>query len=167
MHSRPFFIFVAVVSSLAGCYRYSEVPVGDLTTGMSVRLRLTGAGVDRLGGNDSGQARLVNGQTVSGTVTRSSADSLVVAVPVNVMEANVRQRTALQDFSLLRSDVREARLRQFDRTRTTWTVVALGAAVAASVGFALQRGGRAGGTIPPPPPPPEQRFPLQIRWHFR
>jgi hypothetical protein len=167
MHSRPFFIVVAIVTSLAGCYRYSEVPIGDLTTGMSVRLRLTGAGVDRLGGNDSNQARLVNGQTVSGTVARASAESLVVAVPVSVMEANIRQRTALQDFALLRSDVREARLRQFDRTRTTWTVVALGAAVVASVGLALQRGGRAGGTIPPPPPPPDHRFPLQIRWHFR
>lgn len=167
MHSRPFFVLVAVVICLSGCYRYAAIPVPDLTTGMSVRLRLTGAGADRLGGSDSGQARLVNGQTVSGTVSRASAESLVVAVPVSVMEANVRQRTALRDFSLLRSDIRDARLRRFDRTRTTWAVVALGAAVAASVTFALQRGGRAGGTIPPPPPPPEQRSPLQIRWYFR
>ena len=149
-----------------GCYRYSEVPVAELAPGMSVRVNVSGTGVDRLSNGDSGQARLLKGMAASGTVSRAGTDSLVLAVPVTVMEANVRQRTALRELALLRSEVRAARLRRFDRTRTTWTFVALGIAAAASVTFALQRGGRAGGTIPPPPPPPEHRIPLQLRWRL-
>lgn len=147
-----------------GCYRYSEIPVADLSPGMTVRVSVSATGVDRLSSGDSGQARLLRERSVSGAVARADADSLVLAVPVTVMEANVRQRTALRDLALLRSEVRDARLRRFDRTRTTWTFVALGIAAAASVTFALQRGGRAGGTIPPPPPPPDNRIPLELRW---
>lgn len=157
---------LTVVVGATGCYRYAEIPVADLRPGMSVRLQLSGTGVDRIRNGGSSDFRLLNGFEVSGTLSRAAADSLLLSVPTTVMEANVRQRTALQDLLLFRSEVGGARIRRFDRTRTTWTVVALGVAAAVSVTVALQRGGRAGGTIPPPPPPPETRIPLLIRWQL-
>lgn len=149
---------LAALVATSGCYRYAEIPVSDLREGMSVRLEVTGVGVDRIRTTPS--ASLLDGFGVSGLVANTGGDTLLLSVPRTVMEANVRQRTTFHDLMLFRSEVRDARLRRLDRKRTTWTMVALGAVVAASVSFALQRGGRSTGTNQPPPPPPESRIPL-------
>jgi len=158
MRAKHFAVPLAVAVASSGCYRYAEIPVSDLTEGMSVRLQVSGVGVDRI--RNSAGANLLDGFGVSGTVASLGGDTLLVSVPRTIMEANVRQRTTMQDLMLFRTEVREARRRQFDRKRTTWSIVALTAVVAASVSFALQRGGRSQGTTQPPPPPPEIRIPL-------
>jgi len=158
MRAKHLAVPLAVAIASSGCYRYAEIPVSDLTEGMSVRLQVSGVGVDRI--RNSAGANLLDGFGVSGTVASLGGDTLLVSVPRTIMEANVRQRTTMQDLMLFRTEVREARRRQFDRKRTTWSIVALTAVVAASVAFALQRGGRSQGTTQPPPPPPEIRIPL-------
>jgi hypothetical protein len=160
MRAKRLTLPLAALLASTGCYRYAEIPVSDLKQGMSVRLQVSGVAVDRIRNSSSASLSLLDGFGVSGTVAGLGGDSLLVSVPRTVMEANVRQRTTVQDLLLFRTEVRDIQLRQFDRKRTTWAVVALGAVVAASVTFALQRGGRSQGTTQPPPPPPETRIPV-------
>jgi hypothetical protein len=160
MRAKHIAVPLAAVIASAGCYRYAEIPVSDLREGMSVQLQVSGVGVDRIRSSGSGGGSLLEGFGVSGTVASLGGDTLLLSVPRTVMEANVRQRTTLHDLMLFRTEVRDVRLRRFDRQRTTWAIVTLGAVVAASVTFALQRGGRSSGTNTPPPPPPETRIPL-------
>lgn len=154
-------VAACALGASAGCYKYSAVPIGDVQPGMSVRVRLSGTEVERL--RAAPQARLLEGFRVSGRIEQLGTDSLRLAVPTTVMEPNVRARTVDRDLSIVRAEVREVELRRLDRARTTWTVVALGAATIGSIAFALQRGGRATGSVPPPTGPPEIRIPLGIR----
>lgn len=159
MRAKHIAVSLAAVVASSGCYRYAEIPVSELKEGMAVRLQVSGVGVDRIR-STSPSASLLEGFGVSGTVASAGGDTLLLSVPRTVLEANVRQRTTFQDLILFRTEVRDAQLRRFDRQRTTWAMVALGAVVAASVTFALQRGGRSSGSSQPPPPPPETRIPV-------
>ena len=138
--------------------------MGDLQPGMSVRVRLSGTEVERLRGVPQG--RLLDGFTVSGRVAQLGSDSVRLAVPTTVLDPAARSRTEERDLSITRAEVRDVEIRRLDRTRTTWTVAALGAATIGSIAFALQRGGRATGSVPPPVGPPEVRFPLAFRFRL-
>jgi hypothetical protein len=137
------------------CYRYAPVPVTNLTPDMSVRLELSAVAVDRLRRGPDSVAKLVDGFTVSGTVAGLRGDSLLLSVPTTYMESNVRLETQLHALSLLRSDVQRVTSRRLDRTRTTWTGVAIGLLGAAAVAYVLDHGGRSSGTNPKPPDPQE------------
>ena len=140
-----------------GCYHYAALPVSELEPSMNVRVDLSGVAVDRLRGGPDSLSRLVDGFTVSGTVARLSADTVVVSVPKNYMEANVRLRTQLHDLPLLRSDVQRVQSRRLDRARTTWLGVGIGAVSAAAVAIVLDRGGQSSGGIPKPVDPVDYR----------
>lgn len=141
----------------SGCYRYAPVPVSELSRDMDVRLELSAVAVDRLRQASDSLARLVDGFSVSGTLSDVSGDSLRLEVPTSYLEANVRLETRLHPLPLLRSDIQRVEARRLDKARTTWTGVALGAIGAASVAYVLNHGGRTNGSTPKPPDPTEVR----------
>jgi hypothetical protein len=149
--------------ALGACYRYAPVELAQLQPGMSVRMDLSAVAVDRLRSGGSDQARLVNDFSVTGRVLRLAGDSIALAVPTSVLDAQARPQTLEHDLGLLRTDVQRARLRTLDRGRTRWAVVALGAVAIGSIAFALQRGGRSSGTVPNGPDPVDARVPLFSR----
>ena len=144
-----------LLGTTVGCYRYAPVPVTNLTPDMDVRLELSAVGVDRLRRGPDSLAKLLDGFTVSGTVSQLRGDSLVLSVPTSYMEANVRLRTENHDLPILRTEVQRATSRRLDRQRTTWTGVAIGLIGAAAVAYVLDHGGRSSGTTPKPPDPQE------------
>jgi hypothetical protein len=141
-----------------GCYHYAPIPVAALGPGMTVKLELSAVAVDRIRQGPDSLAKLVDGFTVSGTVSQLRGDSLVLSVPTSYMEANVRLRTQMHDLSLLRSDVQRVTSRQLDRARTTWTGVAFGALAAGGVAYVLSHGGDASGSNNKPVDPSEIRL---------
>ena len=146
------------VSLAAGCYSYSAVPVETLTPAMTVRLELSAVAVDRLRRGPDSLAKLVDGFTVSGTVSRLRGDSVLLSVPTSELEANVRLRTQLHDLPILRSDVQGARSRKLDRTRTTLTGAAIGILAAGAVVYVLNHGGDSSGSSGKPVDPSEIRL---------
>lgn len=153
--------------AVTACYQYGPVQASELGDGTSVRLRLSGNAVDRLRASDNGRSGLLNDFSLTGTVTRATAESLQVEVPTTVMEANVRPRTVFTSVALARSEIQYAELRQLNRRRTTWVGIGLGVAAVASVAIALDVAGRSGGVDGPPGSPPDNRLPAFIRLSFR
>jgi hypothetical protein len=145
----------AVLATTAACYRYSAVPVTDLSPAMEVRVQLSAVAVDRLRRGPDSVAKLVDGFQVSGTVSELRGDSLVLAVPTTYMEANVRLQTQLHSLALLRSDLQQVTSRRLDKRRTTWTGVAIGIVGAAAVAYVLDHNSRSSGSTPKPPDPKE------------
>ncbi len=125
---------------------------------MTVRLELSAVAVDRLRQGPDSLAKLVDGFTVSGTVSQLRGDSVLLSVPTSYMEANVRLRTQMHDLPILRSDVQRVKSRRLDRARTTWTGVAIGAIAAASVAYVLSHGGESSGSSGKPVDPSEIRL---------
>jgi hypothetical protein len=142
---------------LAGCYHYAPVPVSALEPAMTVKLELSAVAVDRIRRGPDSLAKLLDGFTVSGTVSELRGDSVLLSVPTSYMEANVRLRTQMHAVPLLRSDVQRVTSRQLDRARTTWTGVAFGALAAGSVAYVLSHGGEASGSSSKPVDPSELR----------
>jgi hypothetical protein len=125
---------------------------------MSVQLDLSAVAVDRIRRGPDSLAKLLDGFTVSGTVSRLKGDSVLLAVPTSVMEANVRLVTQTHDLPILRSDVQGVRSRRLDRARTTWTGVAIGALAAGAVVYVLNHGGESSGSSSKPTDPSEIRI---------
>jgi hypothetical protein len=148
------------LGAATGCYRYVSVPVAELAPDMPVRMRLSAVAVDRLRAQPDSAARLLDGFSVSGTVSQLGSDTVLLAVPKSFMEANVRLKTEQHALRLLRSDVQYAESRRLDRARTTWTGVALGVVAAASAVYVLNRGGRSSGSNPKPVDPAELVVPV-------
>jgi len=143
-----------------GCYHYAPVPVDALAPAMTVKLELSAVAVDRLRHGPDSVARLVDGFTLSGTVARLNADSVVVSVPTSYMEANVRLKTQLHEVALLRTDIQRVSQRRLDRARTTWVSAGVGAVAVASTVAVLNGGGKSKGSTPKPVDPPESRAPV-------
>ena len=151
-------VTLSAATLATGCYHYAPVPVTELTPDMTVRLELSAVAVDRIRGGPDSLAKLVDGFTVSGTVSQVRGDSVLLSVPTSYMEANVRLRTQMHDLPILRSDVQRVTSRQFDRARTTWTGVAVGAIAAGAVAYVLSHGGDASGSTGKPVDPSETRL---------
>lgn len=149
---------LSCVGGVGGCYSYGTVPVESLTPAMTVQLELSAVAVDRLRHGPDSLARLLDGFTVSGTVSTLRGDSVLLAVPTSVMEANVRLRTQLHDLPILRSDVQGVKSRRFDRGRTTLTGVAAGVVAAGAVVYVLNHGGKSTGSSGKPVDPSEIRL---------
>ena len=147
---------------VTGCYKYAAVPVENLTPAMTVRLELSAVAVDRLRRGPDSLARLVDGFTVSGTVSQLRGDSVLLSVPTSELEANVRLRTQLHDLPIFRSDVQRVKSRKLDRTRTTLTGVAIGILAAGAVVYVLNHGGESSGPNGKPVDPSEIRL-LPVR----
>jgi hypothetical protein len=142
-----------------GCYRYADVAITELTPAMPVRIELSAVAVDRVRRGADSLAKLIDGFTVSGTVSRLSGDSVVLSVPTSYMEANVRLKTKLHDLPLLRTDVQHVRQRRLDRRRTTLVGAGIGAVAIASTAIVLNQGGRSKGSLPKPVDPTDSRVP--------
>jgi len=125
---------------------------------MTVRLELSAVAVDRIRRGPDSLAKLVDGFTVSGTVSQLRGDSVLLSVPTSYMEANVRLRTQNHDLPILRSDVQRVSSRKLDRARTTWIGVAVGAIAAGAVAYVLSHGGESGGSSGKPVDPSETRL---------
>lgn len=151
---------------LGGCYRYAPVSPSEIRPGVEVRARLSAVAVDRIRQGPEAQARMLQGFTTRGRIMKMSADSVVIGVERTELEANVRARTTMTDFPLLRTDIQQFELRQLSRRRTALTAAGLGAFAIAAVVISVERGGRSTGTTPPPGGAPEQRVPLAIRFRF-
>jgi hypothetical protein len=158
MRRRSLLALACCTAFSVGCYRYAPVPVESLTPDMSVRLELSAVAVDRLRRGPDSLARLVDGFTVSGTVSQLRGDSVLLAVPMSFMEANVRLRTQMHDLPILRSDVQGVTSRRLDRARTTWAGVAIGVVAAGAVAYVLNHGGDASGSSSKPTDPSEIRL---------
>jgi len=148
-------VAAALLATTAACYRYSAVPVAELSPAMDVRVQLSAVAVDRLRRGPDSVAKLVDGFQVSGTVSELRGDSLVLAVPTTYMEANVRLQTQLHNLALLRSDLQQVTSRRLDKRRTTWTGVAIGLVGAAAVAYVIDHNSRSNGSTPKPPDPQE------------
>jgi hypothetical protein len=146
------------LGAAVGCYQYAPVPVTDLTPDMTVRAELSAVAVDRLRRGPDSVAKLVDGFTVNGTVSQLRGDSVMLSVPTSYMEANVRLQTQLHDLALLRSDFARVQSRQLDKTRTTWTGIAIGVLGAAAVAYVLDHNSRSNGSTPKPPDPSDIRL---------
>ena len=125
---------------------------------MTVKLDLSAVAVDRIRSGPDSVAKLIDGFTVSGTVSQLRGDSVFLSVPTSYMEANVRLRTQNHDLPILRSEVQRVSSRKLDRGRTTWTGVAFGALAAGGVAYVLSHGGDASGSNSKPVDPSEIRL---------
>lgn len=159
-------LMLPAFSWLGACYRYAPISASEIQPGVEVRARLSAVAVDRIRQGPEAQARMLQGFTARGRITRLSADSVVIGVERMELEANVRARTTSTDFALLRSDIQQFEQRTLSRRRTVLTAVGLGALTVAAVVIAVERGGRSTGTTPPPGGTPEQRMPQGIRISF-
>jgi len=167
MHTRPLppsvrryaaIIAISSIGTSTGCYSYATVPVENLTPDMNVRLDLSAVAVDRLRRGPDSLSKLVDGFTVSGTVSQLRGDSVLLAVPTSALEANVRLTTRLHNLPILRSDVQGVRSRRLDKMRTTWMGVAIGAVAAGAVVYVLNHGGDASGSTSKPVDPSDIRL---------
>ena len=125
---------------------------------MTVKLDLSAVAVDRIRREPDSLAKLIDGFTVSGTVSQLRGDSVFLSVPTSYMEANVRLRTENHDLPILRSEVQRVSSRKLDRARTTWTGVAFGALAAGGVAYVLSHGGDGSGSNNKPVDPSEIRL---------
>ena len=125
---------------------------------MTVKMELSAVAVDRIRRGPDSVAKLMDGFTVSGTVSQLRGDSVLLSVPTSYMEANVRLRTQMHGLPLLRSDVQRVSSRRLDRARTTWTGVAVGAIAAGAVAYVLSHGGESSGSSGKPVDPSDIRL---------
>lgn len=153
-----------LVLSGSACYRYVPVPVAELRPDEGARVQLTAMAVERIRRGPPEDVRLLDGFAMNGTVARVGGDSLVLSLPVSsTTDIAVRPTTFFRPFALPVTDIRQAEMRLLDRTRTTWTVVAVGVLTAAAAVYAVQRGGLATGGKAPPIDPVDARLPFTIR----
>ena len=145
------------VGLTSACYHYAPVPLSSLTPAMDVQVELSAVAVDRIRHGPDSLSKLLDGFTVSGTVSRLEGDSVLLSVPKSVMEANVRLVTQTHNLPILRSEVQGVRSRRLDRARTTWTGVAIGALAAGAVVYVLNHGGESSGSNGKTPDPSELR----------
>ena len=152
-------LILGVVAS-AGCYNYQPISPSEIAPATDVRVRLSGDAVERLRAGNNNEARLLDDFTVSGRVTRLSADSMVLSVESShSSDAMTRPVTFFQPLALRRSDVRAADVRRLDRKRTTITTVVLSALAIGAATYAILHGGEASGTNGPSGGPNESRVP--------
>lgn len=138
----------AAAMSLTGCYAFIPTTSATLPTRTPVTVELTMGGTVALAD--------VVGQSVNeveGTVVRSSADSLVVAVENTYTTQRQKFSSSGTEVSLPRAYVQVVKVRTFSRKRTVLLVAGsiAGAAVAATIGAGS---GSSSGEGPGPGPIP-------------
>ncbi len=139
---------LACAVSLTGCYAFIPTTTATLPERTPVTVELTMGGTVAL-------AEVVgqNVNEVEGTVVRSSADSLVVAVENTYTTQRQKFASSGTEVSLPRSYIQVVKVRTFSRKRTVLLIAGTvaGAAVAATIGTA---GGSSSGEGPGGGPTP-------------
>jgi hypothetical protein len=125
----------ALLLAAAGCYAYAPVDPVAVRPGTGVRVRVSGAGADRLA------PLLGTGHTrvLSGTLVDARADTMIVQVPT-VVQAGVAGslETLHQRVSIPRSDMVELETRRLDRLRTGLAAGSAAFLIASVVARALE-----------------------------
>ena len=138
------------------CYSYAPIDPAAVRPGTGVRVRVSGAGADRLAPLlGTGDARLL-----SGTLVDVRADTMIVQVPTVVQTAvGSSLETLHQRVSIPRSDLLELETRRLDRVRTG-LVAGSAALVVGGAIFAATKGDRGSDQPPGNGGPGEARLPL-------
>lgn len=147
----PWILLIAF-SGTSGCYKYVAAETSSLSTGREVAIELSSAGTVNV--------RPSIGDFVSrveGTVTQSSSSGITLALQA------VRRRGEVassmwkgETLQLASGDIASVKTKEFSKSRTTASAVALGSigvglviALARAVGL-LEASGGGGKPIPPP-----------------
>jgi hypothetical protein len=161
IHRAARLTLAAALLGSTACYNYQPVGVSELKPEMDVRVQLSAVGVDRIRTGPNNEGRLLDNFSVSGKVSRVSADSVILSVQSSTnSDPSVRAMTFFQPLPLLRSELRSTEVRRLDRKRTTWTAVIISAAAIGASVYAITHGGEASGSTPVPGGPNEVRVPL-------
>ena len=159
-----FALAMATMAS-AGCYSYVPVSLQAVGSKEDVRLRVTESAAARLAKDLGTFSTEVDGQ-----LAPEGADSVSLGVPIDRSYRGTTIGTTTQTIFLSRSEVVEARRREFSRSRTVLAsagiVVGFGALAAGIVQLVDQNGQSDQQTTPPPPPalrrPPIHHISLRI-----
>jgi hypothetical protein len=129
--------------SMNGCYAFIPSTSTALPEQTQVTVRLT------LGGTVALQPTLGQGvNELDGTVVRSTADSLVLAVQKMYTMARQTFESTGTTTAIPRPYIESVKVRTFSRKRTVFTVLgALALAIAAAAGVSAAASGDPGGTV--------------------
>ena len=145
---------------MAGCFRYSYVPLADAPVGQEVRVHLSREGHARLS-SAVGEALPDLPRVVDGSLVQANARQLLISVRVatdsRVASAGLRQRLAIPA-----GDIQQLEVRQLDRKKVV--LIGVGAGLALGAIIAHYVGGVFGGTTGPfPEPGPTELVQPQLR----
>lgn len=146
-------IFVAAVS-LTGCYAFIPSTSPTLPERTPVTVELTMGGTVALQ-QTVGQ----NVNEVEGTVVRSSADTLVVAVENTYTTQRQKFASSGTEVSLPRSYIQVVKVRTFSRKKTVLMAVGSVAGVALAAAVIRSSGSSSGDNVGPGPTPTSVRKP--------
>ena len=147
----PRILLIALVGAV-GCYKYVPAEPSSLGTGREVSIDLSSAGTVNV---RPALGDFVN--RVEGTVTQSSSAGITLALQAVRRRGEVASSTWNgESLQLASGDIAGVKTREFSRSRTTASAIALGSigvglviALAKAVGL-LETSGGSGKPIPPP-----------------
>ena len=116
------FLMMALVVLLAGCYRNVPAPLGAVSLGSDVVVRLTAQGIQRV--EESTGVR--RGELIGQLLQR--AEEVTVSVPL-ILQSGMRSRGLRQEISVNADEVVSVNMRELDRGRTAIIVGGLAVAV--------------------------------------
>src|SRR5919202_4732287 len=152
-------ILALVLSLLAGCYTYAPIDPGAVAPGTSIRVRVSGAGADRL----EPLLGTSGARVLSGVFVDSRADTMIVQVPsVVAAEVGSSLQPLYQRVSIPRGDVLELETRRLNRGRTAALAGAAAVTITAAVVSAV-RSDRGKEQLPGGGGPGESRVPAPPR----
>jgi hypothetical protein len=145
-------VLLIALSGTSGCYKYVAAEPSSLSNGREVAIDLSSAGTVNV--------RPAIGDFVSrveGTVTQSSSSGITLALHAVRRRGEVASSTWKgESLELASGDIASVRTKEFSKSRTTASAVALGGlgvglviALAKAVGL-LENSGGSGKPIPPP-----------------
>ena len=147
----PWLLLLALAGA-SGCYKYVAAETTSLTTGREVAIDLSSAGTVNV---RPAIGDFVN--RVEGTVTQANGPGLTLALSAVRRRGEVSSSTWNgETLQLAPGDIAAVRTKEFSRSRTTISAVALGGvgvglvyAIARAVGL-LETSGGGGKPVPPP-----------------
>lgn len=145
-------LLLLALGGTSGCYKYVAAETSSLTTGRDVAIDLSSAGTVNVRPAIGDFATRVEGR-----VTQASASGITLALHAVRRRGEVQSSTWNgESLDLASGDIAAVRTREFSRSRTTVSAIALGSvgvglviAIARAVGL-LEVSGGGGKPIPPP-----------------
>ncbi len=139
---------LSIVTTMSGCYAFIPNTDPSLAAATPITVSLT------LGGTVALQESLGQGvNEIEGTVLRSSADSLVVAVDNTYTTTRQKFSSSGTTASIPRPYINQVKVRTFSKRRTLFMIFG-GAVVGAAAGATVVAGGGNSPPVGPGPIPP-------------
>jgi hypothetical protein len=145
---------LAAVLSAGGCYRYTAVPVGEVSPAHHVRARLSLQEAERMEALFPGR----NPRVIEGRVVQLIPDTLLLDVAVSSDLRMAQGPLLAQRIDVPLRGIIDLEVRELSRARTVALVSASVAIVGAAIGGWVIRSG--GERRPGHPPSDESRVPL-------